>query len=462
MKSIIQEVFEREVKPVTGCTEAATVALVSSLAINAGLNNLREGFETIKRIRAKDVASVNRLSLTLDPYIFKNAFEVGIPRTRGGRGIKLAATLGLFSDPKNGLGIFDSLKEYHLKMARGLKIPIQTKIKSGDERPEIYAEARIELEKNGWGRVIIQHEHDKVVLIESNEKTLFKGNEKERKTTDEYKRKFKNLALNDLIDYVFDLPDKVVRKVKNGIELIKELSDEGLKNPLGMGVGYGLRKKVDDVSFFMKARVASAIDARMFGSQIPSMTVAGSGNQGIVATMPVYAYHERNQIDEDLLISSVTLSYLVTIYASYHSSYLSAICNLGFKAGIGSSAGLAYYMSGGEERFVKMAIQNFIANMPGMICDGAKYSCALKGATASDAIYQSALLALGNIEPPHMNGILGKNAEDSIRNLGEIFKKAQPLNESTVKIIANKQAFKGLVEKYIVKRDKKIIVRGET
>jgi L-cysteine desulfidase len=96
-------------------------------------------------------------------------------------------------------------------------------------------------------------------------------------------------------------------------------------------------------------------------------------------------------------------------------------------------------MSGGDGRVVKMAIQNFIASIPGMICDGGKYSCSIKGAIVSDSVYQSAMLALNSTELPYASGILGKNAEESIRNLGEIFKAVKPLNERILKIIASKQ-----------------------
>jgi len=205
---------------------------------------------------------------------------------------------------------------------------------------------------------------------------------------------------------------------------------------MGMGVGYALKN--GDTRAWIRARTASACDARMFGSPNPSMAVAGSGNQGITSTMPIYAYAERNKMDEDLLIRSVALSYLVTIYATYHSSYLSAMCGCATKAGIGSSAGLAYYISRGDKGVVKRAIQNFIADIPGIICDGGKYSCALKLATISDAIHQSALLALHNKEPPYTNGILERNAEGSIRNLGEIFKAVKPAQKAIVEIISKK------------------------
>lgn len=383
---------------------------------------------------------MNKILLSLDPYLFKNAADAGIPMTDGERGIKLAAVLGMFGNPRKGLQILDSVSKEHLKMARELERFVHIQIKSKWEKAVIYAEAKIEMKKDVWGRAIVQHEHDKIVLVESNKRCFFKGNASERESTQKHMKAFKNLTIDDLIDYVANLPNEIKTIVERGIELVKDISEEGLKKPLGIGVGHVLRENDSDTKTLVKARTASAIDARMFGSSRPSIVVAGSGNQGIVATMPIYVYAKKNKMDEDLLTRSVALSYLVTIYMSYHSSYLCAICGLGFKAGVGSSAGLAYYMSSGNKKVVKRAIQNFIANLPGMICDGGKYSCALKGATASDAIYQSALLASKNKEPPYRNGILGKNVEDSIKNLGEIIKAAQPLNKIIVRILFDKQA----------------------
>jgi L-cysteine desulfidase len=421
-----------------GCTEIATIGLVSSLAFNAALDNLSKDLRPVGKIELKNFNTINNIFLTLDPYLFKNAVNVGIPHMDGGRGIKSAATLGLFGDPSRGLQIFDSVSEERLKVAKELEKYVRIKIKKKWEKPDVYAEAKINM-KGTRGRAIIKHEHDRVVLVESDSKRFFKGGASERKSIEKCKMAFKDLTLDDLIDYVAELPEEIKIILRKGIKLVRDLSEKGLKRPLGMGVGFALRKSDDCINTLIKIRTASAIDARMFGSPYPSIVVAGSGNQGILATMPIYLYAEKNHLDEDLLFRSVALSYLVVIYITYHSSYLCAVCGLGSKAGAGSSAGLAYYMSKGDRKVVKGAIQNFIANIPGMICDGAKYSCALKGATAGDAVYQSALLALKNKEPPHKNGILGKNVEKSIKNLGKIIREAQPLNKIIVRTIFDKQ-----------------------
>jgi len=437
MQSLINEAFDREVKCAVGCTEVATIGLVSSLALNTAMDNLDEDFRPKRRIKAKWVREINNILLTLDPFLFKNAADAGIPWSDGGRGIKLAATLGLFGDPSRKLQIFDSVSENHLKLARKLEKTVRVRIKDSIDELGIYVEAKIETEKR-WGRAIVQHDHDNIVLVESNRGCYFKAGATQR-GREGYREAFKELAVKDLIDYVDHLPTQIKAIVKKGIKLVKDLSDEGLKKSLGIGVGHALEDGADDIKTYIKIRTASAIDARMFGVPKPSVVVAGSGNQGIMTTMPICAYSERSGMDEDLLVRSIALFYLVTIYISCHSSYLGAVCGLGSKAGAGASAGLAYYMSNGDGGAVKKAIKNFVAGIPGMICDGGKYSCALKGAIATDAVYQSVQLALKNRETPH-SGILGKDVEESIRNLGKIIKGARPLNNLIVEIVFEKQA----------------------
>jgi L-cysteine desulfidase len=341
----------------------------------------------------------------------------------------------MFGDARKGLVIFDSVGDECLKNAKKLTKLVDVKIRELAKNPDLYAEAKVEA-RGTWGRAIIQHMHDNVVLVESGGRNYFKGGVSREGSTEEQKKRFRNLTLNDLIGYVADLPEAVVAIVRKGMELVKRLSDEGLEKPRGIGVGYAL--KGSETRAWVKARTAAACDSRMFGSSNPSMAVAGSGNQGIAATAPIYAYAEKNRVDEDLLLRSVALSYLITIYATYHSSYLSAMCGCATKAGMGSTAGLAYYSSEGDDKVVKMAIQNFIAGVPGILCDGGKYSCALKLATVSDAVYQSVLLAMKNRAPRYTDGILGKNTEESIRNLGEVLRAAEPINKTIVELLSGK------------------------
>jgi L-cysteine desulfidase len=434
MRSLIQEVFGKEVKFAIGCTEVAAIGLVCSLALNAALENFKGGLKLKRKIEAKDAKKIKSVLLTLDPYLIKNAVGAGVPRSSGECGIKSAAALGLFGDPSRKLFIFDSVDENYARLVKQLGKTIRVQMKEVGNVPEIYAEAMIET-ANGWGRAVIQKEHENVVLVESNSGCYLKAKEAQKGSVEEYKEAFKGLTLGDIIDYVGCLPDGIRAIVKKGIDSVRDLSAEGLKRPLGIGVGYALRDDTEEIKNFIKMRTTSAIDSRMFGVPKPCVSVAGSGNQGIMTTMPINAYAEKVGLDEELLVCSVALSYLITIYASYYSSYLSAVCGLGSKAGVGSSAGLAYYASKGERGVVEMAIQNFIASIPGMVCDGAKYSCAIKGAIATDAVYQSVQLALKNREPPYENGILGKNVEESISNLGKIMKGAQPLNQTIVEII---------------------------
>ncbi len=188
-----------------------------------------------------------------------------------------------------------------------------------------------------------------------------------------------------------------------------------------MGVGYRLYRyalEVNELASYLSAKTAAAVDVRMSGALYPIMSVAGSGNHGIISTVPLAAYSEKTDNDRDLLVRSVTLSMLLTIYSTYYVGYLSPACGCATKAGVGITAGLAYYMSNGDADAVKRSIKNFVAGIPGVICDGAKATCAIKLAAITCSAFQSALTANMNMTAPNF-GIVGKTPEESIKNMAK-------------------------------------------
>jgi L-cysteine desulfidase len=295
----------------------------------------------------------------------------------------------------------------------------------------------------GAGYASIRHTHTNVTLIRTEEEILYKSQENgsDQGTSEERKQLFSKMGLEDMLDYVDDIPAEVEQLAKDAIRMNTELSNIGIKKPIGLGVGftwYGYSQRNGDPVSYMSARTAGATDARMFGVLIPAMSVVGSGNQGIAATMPIIAYAQKKGVDQRLLIKSVVLSLLLTINVTYRSRRLSATCGCATKAGVGASAGLAYYMSGGDINCCKGSIQNFVSTMTGVICGGANYGCALCAAETSHAVFQSALLALNHREIPQTSGILGKSHDDTIRNLAKIIDAMVPLDKTIVEIIKSK------------------------
>lgn len=440
--ALMTRVLRREVCPSLGCTEPAAVGIAVSLAFNAAINNL-EGIKVKQHAKLDDILKIREIQVKMDRNVFKNSADVGIPNSGGRRGLKTAIIMSLLGDPERSLMIFESVKPEAFQLINILADRVNISIEdtwSGES--ELYIEAIVTTEK-GYGRAIIKHTHTNVVLVESNKGVLYKREEQGcqgENTIYRDEAEFKKLKIADLIEYVEQMPKEASQIVNNGIELNTKLSDAGLERPIGIGVGYYMQKGASrNIISYLMARTAAAVDARMYGLPIPAMAVAGSGNQGIMATMPIVGYAERvSESDKNLLIKAVGLSYLLTIYTTYYSSYLSAVCGCATKAGVGASAGLAYYISGGNEECCKRAIQNFIADTTGIVCDGAKYSCSLKIATAACAVYKAAVLAVEGKEPPYTNGILGRSVEESIKNLGIVIKSMIPVDRTIVELMMEK------------------------
>jgi len=238
-------------------------------------------------------------------------------------------------------------------------------------------------------------------------------------------------------------------------------------NSLGLGIGGTLRDLVnegylgDDLITSAQVMVASAADARMGGFAYPVMTCAGSGNQGIAASLPIIAVAQKNGYDvkgllakrrsgqlsgEDekklsRLVKALALSNIITCYLTYYTKYLSALCGGAIKAGLGATAGIAYLLTQSADK-VEMAIQNMAGNITGLICDGGKEGCSLKLTTSASIAIQSALLAMRGIRVPSDNGIVGEKAEDTIRNIGRVCQVMTATDAEIVRIMADKSGLK--------------------
>lgn len=177
----------------------------------------------------------------------------------------------------------------------------------------------------------------------------------------------------------------------------------------------------------------------MSGYPIEIMSSAGSGNQGITATIPIVVYANAHLIDEERTIRALALSHLVTMYLTMHMGYLSAFCGVAIKAGIGAACGLTYLM-GGTEEDIERTVKIMAATLTGMICDGAKAVCALKGSTAAERATQAAQLSMKKVEVPDDNGVLGSTADETIANLAYLNRSMEPVDRDIIQIMVGKIA----------------------
>ena len=247
-----------------------------------------------------------------------------------------------------------------------------------------------------------------------------------------------------MYDFALTAPLDEIRFILETARLNKAAAEQSFQADYGHGLGKMLRgayeHKVmgDSVFSHILSYTSGACDARMAGAMIPVMSNSGSGNQGISATMPVVIYAEENGKSEEELIRALMLSHLTVIYIKQSLGRLSALCGC-VVAATGSSCGITYLM-GGTFRQISYAVQNMIANLTGMICDGAKPSCALKVTTGVSTAVLSAIMAMENRYVTSVEGIIDEDVDQSIRNLTKIG--SQGMNETdrlVLQIMTQKQ-----------------------
>ena len=220
------------------------------------------------------------------------------------------------------------------------------------------------------------------------------------------------------------------------ITVNRRIAEEGLKGEYGMGVGKRLRDRAvrtgeKDFTTYVVSYVSAAADARMAGCALPVMATTGSGNQGLTASLPVIAAAHWKQVDEDTLYRALALSELVTIHVKQYIGKLSALCGCAIAASIGTACGIAYLL-GGEYIHMEYAVKNMVADISGLICDGAKAGCALKIATSVAGAIQCAYLAVEGSQAPERDGIVCADVEETIHNLGNLGNKGMCVADKVI------------------------------
>ena len=383
-----------------GCTEPTAIAIATATARKYVWG------DNILHVKVK--ASRN---------VIKNALSVGIPGTDS-CGINLAAALGIFAYNSNkDLQILANIKPSDIKNAIKMVKKNLITVKLADTTKKLYIEVVIETDIS-YSRVIIEDHHDNVVLIEVDGNIIKTKQCKDTLNITPNNEQFDYLNLDSILEFIQTVDIEKLDLIKQCIEINTQICLEGLKKPYGLNVGRSIKNEMemeflaDDTINYATALTAAGSDARMAGSSLPVMSNSGSGNQGISTTIPVVVFGEDSK--EEKIIRAVTLSNLVTIYIKLKLGRLSALCGASISA-TGACSGITYLM-GGDESEIKSSIQNMMGNLTGMICDGAKAGCALKVATCTNAAIQSAIVTLEGNMIGSSNGIIEKNADDTIEN----------------------------------------------
>lgn len=416
--------MNREVVPAIGCTEPIAVALCTARAT-----------EELGRCP-------EHIDVRLSANILKNAMGVGIPGTGGMIGLPIAVALGALVGKS----------EYQLEVLRDVtpetvergKAYIDRKCIAIALKEGIDEKLYIEVEVSAAGHTataIIAGGHTRFVYVARDGATTL---DKRTPATTEAEEEQIDLSLARVWEFATTTPVEELRFVLESRRLNKTAAEQSLKCEYGHSVGRTLRRerelKVMGDSIFSRilAYTSAACDARMAGAMIPVMSNSGSGNQGITATLPVVVYAEECGATEEQTIRALILSHLTVIYIKQSLGRLSALCGC-VVAATGSSCGMTWLMGGGYDE-VAYAVKNMIANLTGMICDGAKPSCALKLASGVSTAVLSSMLAMEHRCVSSVEGIIDDDVDRSIRNLTRIGRDG--MNE-TDSLILNIMTHKG-------------------
>lgn len=398
--------IKREVIPAMGCTEPAAVSLAVAKA--------KELLGTVPE----------RIVLRLSGNIIKNAMGVGIPGT-GMIGLPIAVALGALSGKSEyGLEVLKDVDEKAVESGKKYisegRISVNHK---ADTPSNLYIDVEVMDDHGNTAQAIISDSHRNFVYLRKGEEILLDAQSDNTAVDD---TEDIQLTARLVYDFAINAPLGEISFIKEAARLNSEAADLGMNGRFGHALGMTLLKSHGLIGNSpldrIMARTSAACDARMGGAQIPVMSNSGSGNQGITATMPVVTYAEEIGADEETTIRALILSHLTSIYIKQSLGRLSALCGC-VVASTGASAGLVYLMGGDFDK-ICAAIKNMVANLTGMICDGAKPACAMKISSGVATAVMSAMLAMDDKCVTSSEGIISDDIDVTIHNLTSIGREA--------------------------------------
>lgn len=415
--------IQREVVPAVGCTEPIAVALCTARAT-----------ETLGQRPEK-------ITAMLSANILKNAMGVGIPGT-GMIGLPIAIALGAIV----------GRSEYELEVIKDVTPETLEEGKAYVDEKRIDIRLKADITEKLYIDVVCEAAGSKAEAVISGSHTNFVYISKDGETLLDVKNTGcedgdngdPELCMRTVYDFATTTPVDEIAFILKTRQYNLKAAEESVKGNFGHCLGKTIDRPLSHGIFgnsifsHILSKTASACDARMGGAMIPVMSNSGSGNQGICATNPVAVYAMENENTEEELIRALTLSHLTAIYIKQSLGKLSAVCGC-VVASIGSSCGITYLM-GGDYNRVCNSVKNMIANLTGMICDGAKPSCSLKIASGVSTALLSSLLAIEGRCVTAVEGIIDDDVDRSIRNLTRIGSETMnQTDEMVLDIMTHKQ-----------------------
>lgn len=410
------QILKEELVPAMGCTEPIALAYAAAKA--------REILGSIP----------DKVVIEASGSIIKNVKSVIVPNTNHLKGIPAAATAGIIAGrAEKELEVIAQVTESEIEQMKQFLQTADIKVVHADNG--ITFDIIVSVYKgSSYAKVRIANYHTNIVLMEKDGEVLYEiavEGEKEEGLTD------RNLLnMKDIWDFAMTVDVKDIKEtLDRQIAYNTAIAEEGLRGDYGANIGSVLLDTYgDDIRTRAKAKAAAGSDARMNGCELPVIINSGSGNQGMTSSIPVIEYAKEFDADEDTLYRALALSNLVTIQQKTGIGRLSAYCGA-VSAGAGAGAGIAYLCGGGYEEVIHTVV-NALAIVSGIVCDGAKASCAAKIASAVDAgilgynMYKRGQQFYGG------DGIVTRGVEETIQNVGRLGKQGmKETNEEIIKIM---------------------------
>ena len=416
----LSEFLHEEVKPALGCTEPGAVALAVAKAA-----------EQLERpLPAND--RVDRLDVIVSNSIYKNGIAVGIPGTNGLRGNEIAAALAVFCGRSEyGLEVLRDATPEDVTRARRFieegRLTLEANGQSG-----VYVEATAHRDGH-TGVAVIQESHSNITEVRRDGEVVFRAGPADSASpagpsiaAQVAETDFETLAaLADTlspadVDYIWE-----------GVTMNERISQHGFEHGGGLELGRTIRESSGegyekDLAAKVKAVSAAASDARMSGAAMPVMSSAGSGNHGITAILPVRVVGEHYGKGREEIARAIAYSHLATSYIKSRMGRLSPVCGCAVAAGAGAAAGIVKLL-GGNDRQAQTAMELVIGNIVGMVCDGAKETCALKVGTGATEAFYAAKMALAERGMETPEGVVDPS------NLAKTVENASRLNSEGMK-----------------------------
>jgi L-cysteine desulfidase len=414
------QILKEELIPAMGCTEPIALAYAAA--------------------KAREVLGLipDRVLIQVSGSIIKNVKSVIVPNTNHLKGIPAAAAAGIIAGrPEKELEVIATVSDVEVSLMNGFLDKAVFEVEHIDNG-YVFEIIVTLFRDDSYAKVRIVNYHTNIVLIEKNGKILF---EKEVEDTDEQADRADRtlLDMESIWDFANTVDPEDVREVlERQISYNMAIAEEGIRGNYGANIGSVLLDTYgQDVRVRAKAMAAAGSDARMNGCELPVIINSGSGNQGITCSVPVIEYAKELNVSHEQLLRALVLSNLTAIHQKTGIGTLSAYCGA-VSAGAGAGAGIAYLCGGGYEEVIHTVV-NSLAIVSGIVCDGAKASCAAKIASSVDAAILGFNMYKRGQEFKGGDGIVMNDIESTIRGIGYLGREGmKETNEEIIRLMVGK------------------------